>query len=100
MITFMSSTPKFNIYYYNSIQSAIENLLAMCIVHSTSMMSSTIAVKDNTVKLGITLPKSIIKKIDQRRGDIARSRFIRRAIEMYLAISNKDMQTTAKKKRK
>ena len=48
------------------------------------MTSSTIAVKDNTVKLGITLPKSIIQKIDQRRGDIARSRYIRRAIENYL----------------
>ena len=43
----------------------------MCIVHSTSMTSSTIvaAKMDMTVKLGITLPKSIIVKIDQRRGD-------------------------------
>ena len=61
----------------------------MCIVHCTSMTSSTIAVKDNTVKLGITLPKSIIQKIDQRRGDIARSRYIRRAIERYLGSSSK-----------
>jgi len=38
----------------------------MCIVHSTSMTSSTIivATMDMTVKLGITLPKSIIQKID------------------------------------
>jgi metal-responsive CopG/Arc/MetJ family transcriptional regulator len=57
----------------------------MCIVHSTSMTSSTIAVNDNTVKLGITLPKSIIQKIDQKRGDIPRSRYIRRAIEKYLS---------------
>jgi hypothetical protein len=32
------------------------------------MTSSTIAVNDNTVKLGITLPKSIIQKIDQAWG--------------------------------
>jgi metal-responsive CopG/Arc/MetJ family transcriptional regulator len=66
----------------------------MSIVHSTSMTSSTIAVNDNTVKLGITLPKSMIKKIDQRRGDIARSRYIRRAIEKYLS-SSKDIDKVA-----
>jgi metal-responsive CopG/Arc/MetJ family transcriptional regulator len=66
----------------------------MSIVHSTSMTSSTIAVKDNTVKLGITLPKSIIQKIDQRRGDIARSRYIRRAVEKYLS-SSKDIDKVA-----
>jgi metal-responsive CopG/Arc/MetJ family transcriptional regulator len=65
----------------------------MCIVHCTSMTSSTIAVRDNTVKLGITLPKSIIQKIDQRRGDIARSRYIRRAVEKYL--SSKDIDKVA-----
>jgi metal-responsive CopG/Arc/MetJ family transcriptional regulator len=58
------------------------------------MTSSTIAVKDNTVKLGITLPKSIIQKIDQRRGDIARSRYIRRAVEKYLS-SSKDIDKIA-----
>jgi hypothetical protein len=59
----------------------------MCVVHCTSMTSSTIvsATVDMTVKLGITLPKSIIQKIDQRRGDIPRSRYIRRAIERYLS---------------
>jgi metal-responsive CopG/Arc/MetJ family transcriptional regulator len=72
----------------------------MSIVHSTSMTSSTIVVIDNTVKLGITLPKSIVQKIDKKRADIPRSRYIRRAIERYLAISNKDIETTAKKKRK
>jgi metal-responsive CopG/Arc/MetJ family transcriptional regulator len=57
----------------------------MCVVHSTSMASSTIvAAMDMTVKLGITLPKSIIWKIDNKRGDIPRNRFIRRAIESYL----------------
>jgi metal-responsive CopG/Arc/MetJ family transcriptional regulator len=58
----------------------------MGIVHSTSMTSSTIAAAtmDMTVKLGITLPKSMIQKIDQKRGDIPRSRFIRRAVESFL----------------
>jgi metal-responsive CopG/Arc/MetJ family transcriptional regulator len=40
-----------------------------------------------TVKIGITLPKSTIRKIDQRRGDIPRSRYIRRAVERYLGRS-------------
>jgi metal-responsive CopG/Arc/MetJ family transcriptional regulator len=57
----------------------------MCIVHSTSMTSSTIATTmEMTVKIGITLPKSTILKIDNKRGDIPRSRFIRRAVESYL----------------
>jgi metal-responsive CopG/Arc/MetJ family transcriptional regulator len=66
------------------------------------MTSGTITTADMTVKLGITLPKSIIQKIDQRRGDIARSRYIRRAIEKYLS-SSKDIDkvaAAAKKKRK
>jgi hypothetical protein len=66
----------------------------MWIVHSTSMTSSTIATAtiDMTIKLGITLPRSIIQKIDQRRGDIPRSRYIRRAIERYLGNgSSKDI---------
>ena len=42
----------------------------MCVVHCTSMTSSTNAnTMDMTVKLGITLPKSILQKIDQKRGD-------------------------------
>jgi metal-responsive CopG/Arc/MetJ family transcriptional regulator len=58
----------------------------MCVVHCTSMTSSTIAADtiDMTIKLGITLPRSIIQKIDQRRGDIPRSRYIRSAVERYL----------------
>ena len=59
----------------------------MCIVHSTSMTSSTIVAAttmDMTVKIGITLPKSTIQKIDQRRGDIPRSTFIRKAAEQYI----------------
>jgi len=73
----------------------------MRIVHCTSMVSgTTTATMDNTVKLGITLPKSIVQKIDKKRADIPRSRYIRRAIERYLVISNKDIEKTAKKKRK
>jgi metal-responsive CopG/Arc/MetJ family transcriptional regulator len=73
------------------------------------MTSSTIIVTDNTVKLGITLPKSIIQKIDQRRGDIPRSRYIRRAVERYLgsnnskdidSIDNKAVAATKKSRRK
>jgi metal-responsive CopG/Arc/MetJ family transcriptional regulator len=81
----------------------------MYLVHSTGMTSSTIIVTDNTVKLGITLPKSIIQKIDQRRGDIPRSRYIRRAVERYLgsnnskdidSIDNKAVAATKKSRRK
>ena len=77
----------------------------MYIVHSTSMTSSTIvaARMDMTVKLGITLPKSMIQKIDQKRGDIPRSRYIRRAIERYLNSSSKEIDskiTAAKTRRK
>jgi metal-responsive CopG/Arc/MetJ family transcriptional regulator len=57
----------------------------MGVVHCTSMTNRTIVASDTTVKLGITLPKSIIRKIDQNRGDIPRSRFIRRAVESYLS---------------
>ena len=79
----------------------------MCVVHCTSMTSSTIAAAtmDMTVKLGITLPKSIIQKIDQKRGDIPRSRYIRRAIERYLGsnsskdIDNNDNKATAATKK-
>jgi metal-responsive CopG/Arc/MetJ family transcriptional regulator len=70
-------------------------------VHSTSMTSSTTVVTDNTIKLGITLPKSTIQKIDQRRGDIPRSRYIRRAIEKYLSSSkNIDNNKAAAKTRR
>jgi metal-responsive CopG/Arc/MetJ family transcriptional regulator len=64
---------------------------------------------DMTVKLGITLPKSIIQKIDNNRGDIARSRYIRRAVERYLGSNsskdgdnkaNKAAATTKKRRRK
>jgi hypothetical protein len=40
--------------------------------------------EDNTEKLGIALPKSMIERIDIQRGDVSLSRFTRRAIESYL----------------
>jgi metal-responsive CopG/Arc/MetJ family transcriptional regulator len=46
-------------------------------------MKGTIAV-DRTEKVGITLPKSILQRIDKVRGDIPRSTYIRRAVEVYL----------------
>jgi hypothetical protein len=46
------------------------------------MVSTTDA--DRTEKLGITLPISLLKQIESKRGDIPRSTFIRRALETYL----------------
>ncbi|HJT47950.1 MAG TPA: hypothetical protein VJ729_07180 [Nitrososphaeraceae archaeon] len=46
------------------------------------MVSTTDA--DRTEKLGITLPLSLLKQIESKRGDIPRSTFIRRALETYL----------------
>jgi len=66
------------------------------------MTGSTIAV-DKTVKLGITLPKSIIQRIDKKRGDIPRSRYILRSIENYLSSSsssNKDTYNRSKAAKK
>jgi hypothetical protein len=68
------------------------------------MTGSTIAM-DKTVKLGITLPKSIILKIDKKRGDIPRSRYILRSIENYLSSGSSSSKDTdnrnkAAKKRK
>jgi metal-responsive CopG/Arc/MetJ family transcriptional regulator len=52
------------------------------------MVSTTIATKsyneDRTEKLGIILPLSLLQKIDKNRGDVPRSKFIRRAIESYI----------------
>jgi metal-responsive CopG/Arc/MetJ family transcriptional regulator len=69
-------------------------------VHSTSMTSSTFVAAtttDMTVKLGITLPKSILQTIDQKHGDIARSRYIRRAVERYL--NSKDTESSQKRRK-
>jgi metal-responsive CopG/Arc/MetJ family transcriptional regulator len=43
--------------------------------------------RDRTEKLGITLPISLLKQIENKRGDIPRSTFIRRAVENYLKTS-------------
>jgi metal-responsive CopG/Arc/MetJ family transcriptional regulator len=40
-----------------------------------------------TEKLGITLPISLLQKIDNKGGDIPSSTFIRRAVESYLKAS-------------
>ena len=74
----------------------------MCILYSTSMTSSTIVsatTMDMTVKLGITLPKSILQKIDQTRADIPMSRYIRRAIENYLSSKDIDNKVAAAAKK-
>jgi metal-responsive CopG/Arc/MetJ family transcriptional regulator len=55
---------------------------------------------DMNAKLGITLPKSMIQKIDNKRGDIHRSRYIRRAIERYLGNnSSKDIDNSQKRRK-
>jgi len=46
------------------------------------MRGTTVA--DKTEKCGITLPISLVKQVDSRRGDVPRSTFIRRALEQYL----------------
>ena len=46
------------------------------------MVSSTKI--DRTEKLGITLPISLLRQIENKRGDIPRSMYIRRTIESYL----------------
>ena len=54
---------------------------------------------DKTEKLRITLPKSILHKIDQVRGDIPRSKYIRRAIETYLGTSRVKKRRGGKSKK-
>jgi metal-responsive CopG/Arc/MetJ family transcriptional regulator len=49
------------------------------------MVSTT----DRTEKLGITLPISLLKQIENKRGDVPRSTFIRRAVENYLKVSKR-----------
>jgi metal-responsive CopG/Arc/MetJ family transcriptional regulator len=48
------------------------------------MISTTVNKLDRTEKLGITLPISLLRKIDNTRGDTPRSKYIRRAVESYL----------------
>ena len=42
--------------------------------------------EDKTEKLGITLPIKLLQKIENLRGDVPRSKFIRRAVESYLKV--------------
>ncbi|MGC2571386.1 MAG: hypothetical protein WA364_07735 [Candidatus Nitrosopolaris sp.] len=51
------------------------------ILYSVSMVSTTY---NKTVKVGIVLPKSLIKQTNKLRGDVKRSTYIRRAVEYYL----------------
>jgi metal-responsive CopG/Arc/MetJ family transcriptional regulator len=44
---------------------------------------------DRTEKLGITLPISLLRQIENKRGDIPRSTFIRRAVESYLKVTKR-----------
>jgi metal-responsive CopG/Arc/MetJ family transcriptional regulator len=52
------------------------------------MTGTTVTTKsyneEKTEKLGITLPVKLLQKIDNIRGDIPRSKFIRRAVESFL----------------
>jgi metal-responsive CopG/Arc/MetJ family transcriptional regulator len=50
------------------------------------MMGTTY--NDKTMKVGITLPRSLVKQTDKTRGDVKRSTFILRAIENYLKQGN------------
>ena len=54
------------------------------------MVSTTAITKsyngDRTEKLGITLPVSLLQKIDKNRGGVPRSKYIRRAAESYLKL--------------
>ena len=42
--------------------------------------------EDRTAKLGITLPVSLLQKIDKNRGGVPRGKYIRRAAESYLKL--------------
>jgi metal-responsive CopG/Arc/MetJ family transcriptional regulator len=57
------------------------------------MVSTTIATKpsneDKAEKLGITLPVKLLQEIDKNRGDVPRSKYIRRAIESYLKVKER-----------
>ena len=57
-------------------------------MYCISMVSTT--KNDRTEKLGITLPKSLLHTLDNKRGDIPRSTFIRRAVESYLMKTKKE----------
>ena len=41
-----------------------------------------------TIAVGISLPKKIMSQIDSERGDVSRSRFLLRLIERQSTVSN------------
>ena len=43
---------------------------------------------DHTNKIGISLPETIVKKIDGLRGDIPRSRYIFRLLELGFQVKD------------
>jgi len=47
---------------------------------------------DKTEKVGITLPSSLLRRMENVRGDIPRSTLIRRALEQYLRKEGKWLQ--------
>ena len=47
----------------------------------------------NAIPVGISFPKELLERIDEMRGDVARSRFILRMIEKYYS----DMEAKKKK---
>ena len=59
-------------------------------IYNISMVSTT---HNKTVKLGITLPRSLIKQTDKTRGDVKRSRYICRAIEYYVNVKQGNVRT-------
>ena len=78
------------ITFYNTRRIRKETLIAKwCQIYCISMVSTTKI--DRTEKLGITLPKTLLHTIDNKRGDVPRSVYIRRAIENYLKRGRKDV---------
>jgi hypothetical protein len=51
----------------------------------------------NYISVGISLPRKIMKKIDDERGDISRSRYLLRLLEMTY-VPNKIEHLTGQKK--
>ena len=58
-----------------------------------SMFSVNNDMLGQSLKLGITLSKSTVERIDKARGDIPRSRYILRAIESYVVADDSSSTT-------
>jgi hypothetical protein len=46
------------------------------------------SMSDDSIALGISLPRKIVKKIDIERNDISRSRYLLRLIEKAYSVEN------------